>query len=206
MAVQLARLSLWLATLAADRPLRFLDHRLQVGDSLLGAWLALLRPRAVRARRRRRASALPLFDGPALSTTRCATRCRFGSRSSRCPNDTLEQVRAKERALAGVDAAATRALAMEAGRRPLVRALVRDRRRARAGAAFGALSDAILTGHSALPPRDRRTVSRARPRQSPRRGGSSTGSSSSRRCSSTRTAAPARTPASTPSSATRRGT
>ena len=43
MAVQLARLSLWLATLAADRPLSFLDHRLQVGDSLLGAWLASLR-------------------------------------------------------------------------------------------------------------------------------------------------------------------
>src|SRR5262249_58448022 len=37
MAVQLARLSLWLATLASDRPLTFLDHRLQVGDSLLGA-------------------------------------------------------------------------------------------------------------------------------------------------------------------------
>ena len=43
MAVQLARLSLWLATLAADRPLSFLDHRLQIGDSLLGAWLASLR-------------------------------------------------------------------------------------------------------------------------------------------------------------------
>src|SRR5205823_1883192 len=50
MAVQLARLSLWLATLAADRPLGFLDHRLRTGDSLLGAWLADLRraPRSVR--------------------------------------------------------------------------------------------------------------------------------------------------------------
>src|SRR5262249_39711249 len=43
MAVQLARLSLWLATLAADRPLSFLDHRLLTGDSLLGAWLANLK-------------------------------------------------------------------------------------------------------------------------------------------------------------------
>src|SRR5207253_1985012 len=34
-AVQLARLSLWLATLAADRPLTFLDHHLIAGDSLL---------------------------------------------------------------------------------------------------------------------------------------------------------------------------
>ena len=36
-AVQLARLSLWLATLSADKPLTFLDHRLVCGDSLLGA-------------------------------------------------------------------------------------------------------------------------------------------------------------------------
>src|SRR5439155_939609 len=65
MAVQLARLSLWLATLAAERPLTFLDHRLQIGDSLLGAWLANLRlppdprrhaaPRRCRSHRRRRA-------------------------------------------------------------------------------------------------------------------------------------------------------
>ena len=35
-AVQLARLSLWLTTLARDRPLSFLDHHLRVGDSLVG--------------------------------------------------------------------------------------------------------------------------------------------------------------------------
>jgi type I restriction-modification system DNA methylase subunit len=39
-AVQLARLSLWLTTLAADRPLTFLDHHLATGNSLIGAWLA----------------------------------------------------------------------------------------------------------------------------------------------------------------------
>ena len=37
MAVQLARLSLWLATLAADKPLSFLDHHLVAGHSLIGA-------------------------------------------------------------------------------------------------------------------------------------------------------------------------
>jgi Eco57I restriction-modification methylase len=36
-AVQLARLSLWLATLARGKPLGFLDHRLRTGNSLLGA-------------------------------------------------------------------------------------------------------------------------------------------------------------------------
>jgi hypothetical protein len=35
-AVQLARLSLWLTTLAADRPLTFLDHHLRAGNSLVG--------------------------------------------------------------------------------------------------------------------------------------------------------------------------
>ena len=44
-AVQLARLSLWLTTLAADRPLTFLDHHLASGNSLIGARLAdLARP------------------------------------------------------------------------------------------------------------------------------------------------------------------
>ena len=37
MAVQLAQLSVWLATLAADRPLSFLDHHLVAGNSLIGA-------------------------------------------------------------------------------------------------------------------------------------------------------------------------
>jgi hypothetical protein len=37
LAVELAKLSLWLATVAADKPLSFLDHHLQCGDSLVGA-------------------------------------------------------------------------------------------------------------------------------------------------------------------------
>jgi hypothetical protein len=58
MAVQLAQLSLWLATLAADRPLSFLDHHLVAGNSLVGASPldVLARPPA----RGRRAAPLPL--------------------------------------------------------------------------------------------------------------------------------------------------
>jgi hypothetical protein len=37
LAVELAKLSLWLATVAADKPLSFLDHHLKCGDSLIGA-------------------------------------------------------------------------------------------------------------------------------------------------------------------------
>jgi len=36
MAVDLAKLSLWLATLARDHPFTFLDHSLRCGDSLVG--------------------------------------------------------------------------------------------------------------------------------------------------------------------------
>ncbi len=36
MAVEMAKLSLWLLTLAKDRPFSFLDHALRTGDSLLG--------------------------------------------------------------------------------------------------------------------------------------------------------------------------
>jgi hypothetical protein len=36
MAVDLAKLSLWLATLAKDHPFTFLDHAIRCGDSLVG--------------------------------------------------------------------------------------------------------------------------------------------------------------------------
>ncbi|MDZ7745273.1 MAG: hypothetical protein U5K28_01625 [Halobacteriales archaeon] len=37
MAVELAKLSMWLETLAADRPLAFLDHHFKQGNSLVGS-------------------------------------------------------------------------------------------------------------------------------------------------------------------------
>lgn len=37
MAVELAKLSMWLETVAANKPLTFLDHHLKVGNSLIGA-------------------------------------------------------------------------------------------------------------------------------------------------------------------------
>jgi methylase of polypeptide subunit release factors len=61
-AVQLARLSLWLATLAADKPLSFLDHRLVCGDSLVGAGFDDLCRQPPGARPRRHREHLPLFE------------------------------------------------------------------------------------------------------------------------------------------------
>ncbi len=70
MAVELAKLSLWLKTAAADKPLTFLDHHLRHGDSLIGAWLAdLERPPAAAARAAASATAAQeaLFDDSAFS-------------------------------------------------------------------------------------------------------------------------------------------
>lgn len=43
LAVELAKLSLWLSTVAKDRPLSFLDHHLRTGNALVGTRLADLR-------------------------------------------------------------------------------------------------------------------------------------------------------------------
>lgn len=49
MAVELARLALWLETLDRDLPFEYLDHKLKVGDSLVGCWLHLVEDYPVRA-------------------------------------------------------------------------------------------------------------------------------------------------------------
>jgi hypothetical protein len=150
MAVQLARLSIWLATLAADRPLTFLDHRLLVGDSLLGAPIhALGRVPAARARRHAGDPSAPrLFDDLDMrQAVTDALPVRFTLESS--PADTIEEVRAKERALAGLNR-------RDSGTSTWKRIadlwcaawLAPDRV---PPSAFAALSDAVLTGSGPLP-------------------------------------------------------
>ena len=150
MAVQLARLSLWLATLAADRPLSFLDHRLQVGDSLLGTWLAHLRHPPATRRRRTPDGTLPLFGDEAVShALREALPIRFSLEDA--PNDTVEQVRAKERAFAELTG---RNAALSRWKRIAhlwCAAWLADGVNAAPASAFASLSDAVLTGRSALP-------------------------------------------------------
>jgi hypothetical protein len=100
-AVQLARLSLWLTTLAADRPLTFLDHHLASGNSLIGARLLdLSRPLASR-RPARAAATLPLLGGLiADDLARHVLPARF--RIAMQPSDSLDVVKGKERALAAI--------------------------------------------------------------------------------------------------------
>jgi hypothetical protein len=99
MAVHLARLSLWLVTLAPDRPLTFLDHHLRVGDSLVGGGIDDLRraPPGVRRSpaRPRGLPALPLFGDESGSALRDVLPLR--ARLADEADDTLAAVRNKER-------------------------------------------------------------------------------------------------------------
>jgi hypothetical protein len=150
MAVQLARLSLWLATLAADKPLSFLDHRLQVGDSLLGTWVSSLRRPPEAGRRSAGGKPLPLFDAEPIHTAlQQAVPVRFALETM--PGDTLAQVREKERTFTALTA---RAAALSRWKRIAdlwCAAWFAPNGDGAPASAFGALSDQILTGRSALP-------------------------------------------------------
>jgi hypothetical protein len=102
MAVQLARLSLWLATLATDKPLSFLDHHLVTGNSLVGASPDdLRRQHGGGAARGRRHEELPLFPEESLSSVvEHAIQIRL--RLTLEPDDTAAIVREKERTLAAL--------------------------------------------------------------------------------------------------------
>ena len=153
MAVQLARLSLWLATLAGDRPLGFLDHRLQAGDSLIGAWLAQLRRPPCLRRRPPSREASSLFEEAAIADAlREALPVRFSLEST--PDDTLAQVRAKERAHA---AATARDGALSRWKRVAHVWCAAWFSAAMPASAFASTSDFLLHGSSALP---RRAVER----------------------------------------------
>lgn len=151
MAVQLGRLSLWLATLASDRPLTFLDHNLRSGDSLAGAAIEdILRQPPPRRGGRARAP-LPLFD-PAPFEAALEHSVWPRVRIAGEPGDDLEAVRAKERLLDRLSAADA----------PLARwravadlwcaaSFWPDRAGAPRVGEFWALADRLLGGRSPLP-------------------------------------------------------
>lgn len=100
-AVQLARVSLWLTTLARNRPLTYLDHHLAAGNSLIGARLSdLSRPPATRTRRTD--DELPLFADQLaddVSARVMPIRLRLS-----CPSESIEIVKDKERAMTALTA------------------------------------------------------------------------------------------------------
>ena len=99
-AVQLARLSLWLTTLAKDKPLSFFDHQLRCGDSLVGAtpddlW-------RLSETKRARSASTPLFEAAGFEAAlRAIARPWQQLRNTR--DDTLRDVRDRERYWAEID-------------------------------------------------------------------------------------------------------
>ena len=92
-AVQVARLSLWLATLSRGKPLSFLDHKLRVGNSLIGAAPGDLR--RVPSRARTSAVELPLFGEDEFGATVASLSAPLHELLTR-RDDTIGDVRAKE--------------------------------------------------------------------------------------------------------------
>jgi hypothetical protein len=96
MAVELAKLSLWLVTAAADKPLSFLDHHLRHGDSLVGAWLADLERPPLSSSQTAAEGQEPLFDESAF-TGDAGLAVKGLMTIERLPSEDIEDVYAKER-------------------------------------------------------------------------------------------------------------
>ena len=111
MAVELAKLALWLETVAADRPLTFLDHRLRCGDSVVGARLDRLDAPPRKPKKGERT--LAGMFAPAERRLPADARPRLAAIRAE-PSDTLDAVKAKGSAAAGVRAGA--GAVSEAGR------------------------------------------------------------------------------------------
>jgi hypothetical protein len=90
MAVELAKLSLWLTTVASNKPLSFLDHHLRCGNSLIGAELEKLTvlPGA-------RAEEQPPLWGFVLKSHTDSLLKNY-SRMDALPDDNLQMVKWKE--------------------------------------------------------------------------------------------------------------
>lgn len=89
-AVELAKVSLWLTTICKDRPLSFLDHRLKCGNSLIGAklddivWLPGERP----------SKTVSPIEVPHGLVQKILDRMKM---LQELPEDTVDQVKDKER-------------------------------------------------------------------------------------------------------------
>jgi hypothetical protein len=153
-AAQLARLSLWLCTLAPERPLTFLDHRLLVGDSLIGAAVDDVGGPPPGATRKRSNPVeelrLPLFDaddiGPALRGVLPARQ-----RVASMPDESLAVVREKERILARITGSSSPLSAWKAAADLWCGFAFRGGSRDSNARLYPALADAVLRGRSSLP-------------------------------------------------------
>jgi len=95
MAVELAKVSLWLYTVSKNRPLNFLDHHLRCGNSLIGAKIEDLSTLPeLKKKEKEESGQLGLFE----SIFREKVHILLGSfaQIEQFPSDTVEQIRKKE--------------------------------------------------------------------------------------------------------------
>jgi len=95
MAVELAKVSLWLYTVSKNRPLNFLDHHLRCGNSLIGARVEDLSTLPeLKKKEKEESTQLGLFE----SIFREKVHILLGSfaQIEQFPSDTVEQIRKKE--------------------------------------------------------------------------------------------------------------
>jgi len=93
LAVELAKLCLWMTTTAKGKPLTFLDHHLRCGDSLVGAWLEEAGIYPLAKKESEQAFTLPLSSFQLQLDEVLAGYQELYSRSS----DDVEEVREKAR-------------------------------------------------------------------------------------------------------------
>jgi hypothetical protein len=141
MAVQLARLSLWLTTLCADRPLSFFDHHLRTGNSLVGAGLGEVT--LGRSGGRRRPAPTPLLPDDSVDTElgrMVAGRLRL----TQGREETLQQVRGKEDLFARLSADTAPLGRWKAIADLWCAGWFEEKTRAHVRATYGALIDTVL--------------------------------------------------------------
>jgi hypothetical protein len=104
MAVELAKLSLWLASVAQGRPLSFLDHHLRWGNSLIGAGLEDLAAALAgiasigpsrKEKKAREAGQLSMLDDPAFQQHVTVATSLLAQISARVA-ETVEDIKAQE--------------------------------------------------------------------------------------------------------------
>jgi len=98
MAVELAKLSLWLYTVAKNRPLNFLDHHFRCGNSLIGAKIADLAG-LPELKKKKTVEGQPVQLGLFESVFKEKVNLLLGafSQIESLPSDTVEQIRKKEK-------------------------------------------------------------------------------------------------------------
>lgn len=92
LAVELAKVSLWLTTISKDKPLSFLDHRLKQGNSLIGATLSDLKYYP-NAKQKEDDQTMPSFISPIFITHLIGKIAEL----EKIRDESLEDIRRKEK-------------------------------------------------------------------------------------------------------------